>query len=420
MPHVIPSGKSGEVILRGNGLSGVTAVAFGSVPATSFTVVGDSLLRAVYPPTLSPGSYQLVLTGSAAPFNKSVVAVAAQQYSATTLALYTPGSNAVPTRINAMVFDAERQALYVAAKFSPSNSNTLWRYRYVSGVWSAPVVIPVSDARDVALSPDGSRLLVLTSTSIVELDASNPTTAAIRTSAFTLGTLLRFAITNDGNAFVTSSFAGLSGDSYLYSLSAGTFADLGSSTKTPVSNEIGASLVASADGSVVISTQANVPTLPHTIRYDSVTGAVSPAGSLALFPDDQAVALDSRATKIAVLSVSGIGTVIYGGFTNNGTAPPFLGYWPIRPGTPRVLIVNPAGTRAYLLAYDFSLSQAVVQSVDLTFAATGTPLTFAQLGPVTPQAIPSNQAQILRTAVTPDGATLFVAGDAGIAIFPAP
>src|SRR6266699_1154774 len=45
MPHVVASGISGSVVMRGSGFTGTTSISFGATPATSFTVVTDSLIQ---------------------------------------------------------------------------------------------------------------------------------------------------------------------------------------------------------------------------------------------------------------------------------------------------------------------------------------------------------------------------------------
>src|SRR5215472_16910957 len=112
MPHVIAAGMTGSVVLRGNGFTGTTAVSFGTTAAASFNVVSDSMIRATYPASVTPGPQAITLTGSKQAFSGQVVAVGPQAYAATTLTYLS-----APQRIVALVYDAQRQVLYVGADF---------------------------------------------------------------------------------------------------------------------------------------------------------------------------------------------------------------------------------------------------------------------------------------------------------------
>jgi len=424
MPHVIAAGMTGSVVLRGSGFTGTTAVSFGATAAASFTLVSDSMIRATYPASLTPGPQAITLTGSQQAFSGQVVAVGPQAYAAATLTYPS-----MPQRIAALVFDAQRQVLYVGADGWPdSGASQIWIYAYASGAWGSPAVIAAPELVDLSLSPDGSKLYALTATSIEVFDAANPTGSPPATlpAPFTSPTgpsLLHFALTNDGNALVeTGIYGGTTvADTYLYSFASATFSDLGNTTQLQSASDrtIG-NLVASGDGSLVMATQnaANGPS-PAIFSYAAVSGIISPFTG----PRDQfgqpwsqigyvPMAIDTAGDRI-VLTSDNNSWVLDGGAD-------VLGALGVNSVQAWVDIVNPQGTRVYELRADAGLTAAAtLHTFDLTAAPTGLPAAYPEIGAPVTQPIPS-ATQVLRTAITPDGATLFIAGDAGVAVIPAP
>jgi len=420
LPHVVVAGLTDQVLIRGSGLTGTTAVAFGATPAQSFSVVGDSLIKATYPATLSPGALAVHLTGSTKPFSGSVAVVGAEAYPATTLSYPQ-----TPARVIATVFDAERQVLYVAASFASnqvvSNSNNqLWRYTYSGGGWSQPTVIGIPYLHDVALPGDGSKLQVLTDTAVLEYDAANPTTpthtaTASFASAEVPGAtyLSRFAFGNDGTALVGTGWWGSQAatDAYLYDGVTGTYTDLGGAYQFMYSVDgSGTPLVASADGSVVLAAPAFAGS-SGSVVYDPITGLYRPLGDYIVQATDQPPAVDNSGNHV-IFTQYNQSPVLNANSSYNA-----FGYLPgtTAGSTTQVVLVNPQGTRAYVLQSD-----ATLHSIDLTAAPAGSQLSYPEIGAGVAQAIPSTTSPTLRTAVSADGKTLFIAGDAGVAVIPAP
>jgi hypothetical protein len=411
MPHVVVTGTSGQVVIRGSGLTGTTSVSFGATPASSFSVINDSEVHATYPATLTAGSLAVSLNAGAKPFTGAVMAVAPVNYPAATLSF-----PAVPQRILATLYDAQRQVLYVAAAFSPTANNKLWRYAYSGGAWAAPQEIGVPDLRDIALPTDGSQLIALTSYSIVTYDAANPgagptqTLAAPFTSGGAAGTPIMesFAFANDGNALVVTGTAGGqgAGTTYLFAAGAGSFADLGStnelwSDNNPGNDSIVPTMTSSADGSRIIATQSIVNAV---FNYSASTALMAQTIQFAQ-PSGQPAAIDNNADKIVFYD--GNSVLVY---DSNFL---YLGGIPTLTAGTRLTLVNPQGTRLYVLTQDSQL-----WPFDLTAATNAG--AFPQTVAAVPQAIPSTVSPILRAAVTPDGLTLFIVGDAGVAVVPAP
>jgi hypothetical protein len=81
----------------------------------------------------------------------------------------------------------------------------------------------------------------------------------------------------------------------------------------------------------------------------------------------------------------------------------------------RDVIVNPTGSRAFALLTDNTL-----HTYDLTIAPSGSPVTYNDSVAAMSFAIPTVTQPTLRALMTPDGATLFIAGDAGVRVLPPP
>ena len=422
LPRVLVAGSSGEVVLRGSGFTGSTGASFGGTAAKSVAVISDTEIHATYPTTLAPGTLAVSLVGSATPFAANVVVVAPQAYAAATLTYPRQ-----PYRIEKVVFDAARQVLYVAADMTaasiPPADAVLWRYVYGAGAWSAAQEISITDLQDVTLSNDGASLYVATRNNLQVFDATAPSSPigsplAAPSPPGAGFWLKQFALANDGNAVTATegqvSFVPGNGPSeaYLWSPtpSPGVFAALGNNGFLTAYQDGGSpDLVSSADGTLVFATQGGLPTL----QYSPVSGLITPTTIQIVHISDQPAAVDDHATRLAVYA--GTDNRVYdasaGTYTLHGTIPA------TSPTTVRVVIVNPAGTRAFALGSD-----SVLHSYDLTQVASGSNL--PEVGSGTALAIPDSAVPqtftTLRTAVTPDGSTLFVAGAGGVAIAPAP
>lgn len=84
------------------------------------------------------------------------------------------------------------------------------------------------------------------------------------------------------------------------------------------------------------------------------------------------------------------------------------------PGPVRVLAINPQGTRLYALDQDSTL-----HTYDLTAATVNGD--YPEIGSGSSPTVPASTSSItLRLAIAPDGGTLFLAGDTGVAVIPAP
>jgi hypothetical protein len=124
--------------------------------------------------------------------------------------------------------------------------------------------------------------------------------------------------------------------------------------------------------------------------------------SLAQQPDEPAV-MDSSAAK----------RIVYNGTTNAVYDSNYALLGAI-PGAVRVLAINRLGTKVYALNQDNTL-----HTYDLT--ATPTSGNYPEIGTGSVQTVPASSSTIaVRLEVAPDGDTLFLTGDTGVAIIPAP
>jgi hypothetical protein len=349
------------------------------------------------------------LTGASAGFSGSIVALAPQSYAAQTLALPEQ-----PQRIVTTLFDAERSALFVAGSFSQSSNNKLWRYTYSGSTWTAAPEVSIPGLCALTFSNDGSKLLALADYSLLQLDPANPSLATATTIAApfqqssTTGSpyFTGMALANDGYALVSTGILNGTGDvaTYLYSSTAASFIELGA-TLLLYSWPSGGSpaLAASADGSLVLAAQTGVNPTPPVFQYSPETTLMTQTRINSNQLSGQPAVMDSSAAKRVVYDKN-TSSVYDSNFALLGNIP----------GTVRVLTVNRQGTRLYALNQDSTL-----HTYDLAAATVGG--NYPEMGSGNAQTVPASGAGLaVRLAISPDGGTLFLVGDTGVAVIPAP
>jgi hypothetical protein len=409
MPHVVTVGTAGQVVIRSHGLTGVSAVNFGSTPATAVTVVSDTEVRASYPATLSAQTLPVTLSGGSANFSGSIIALAPESYTAQTLTLL-----AQPAQISALLYDAEHHALLVAASFSNSSNNQLWRYTYSGSTWTAATPVSIPNLCAITMSNDGAHLLALTSSSLLLLDPANPdpNTATTIPAPFqasnTTGSpyFTGMVLANDGYALVSTAAVGTTGDTvpFLYSSTDASFIQLPTALGL-YSWPYGGSptLAASADGSLLLAAVTGLSPAQPFWQYSPETTLLTKTPASVNQLGSQPPVMDSTASK----------RLLYDGNTNSVYDSQYALLGKI-PGAVRVLTVNRSGTRAYALNQDNTL-----HTYDLTAATVNG--NFPEVGSASSQTLPNNSgAFAIRLAISPDGQGLFVAGDQGILVIPAP
>lgn len=388
-PQVVAANTAGKVILRGTGFTNATSVSFGSVAATSMTVVSDSEIDASYP-ALPAGSYAVTIDSGSISDTASLVAVSPPAFAAT-IAPY-PATIGGQTPLG-IVYDAQRTALFVLLPGAQPPEGILLRYAFDGGAWGSPTQVSIFGVYQVQLSPDGTHLLALINNgdllSIAELDPvtlaqTNITTIQGNDETPACG----FALANDGNAIVSteSNTAAPFGSGFVF----GTF----SRVVTPMSAGGGCNPVASGNGAVVAMNGADFVTSSETVIQPGPQTEMPAVGD---FAGDTFVSGD------AVQNQSGQA----------------LGYL-----SSSYSVINPAGTRAYGLGADPTTCVPILSTYDLTATPSGSPQPqFPVLG--TPVTLPdspanaclSNPAGYLLT-ISQDGATVFIAGPGGVIVQP--
>lgn len=416
-PRVVAAGTSGNVILRGRGFSAATAVSFGSQNAQSFTVSNASEIHATYP-ALAPGTYPISLNAGAVAFQASLMAVAPPAQTATSLSY--PSSVGV-VGVQALVYDAGRNALLVGVRASQTGSNAILRYAYVGGSWQAPTVMVVPELGDMTLSSDGTELLaavdVMPSQGIA-VQQIDPVTLQTGVSASVPETdatgVDSIVLANDGNAIVANGLnGGTIGDTrpLLYSASVNTLAVFGAGAAASLGFLDFAG--ASGDGSIVLMVQGGLTTDQPVLEYTASTGIVS-ATSLLFSSDVNQFEPGTKPATAPSIDTNGDRIVLTGpgGCEVFDSKLDLLGT--LLDSPPLGVIVRPDGTRAYLLD-----TSGVLHSFDLTanvaggtYPEVGTGITIGTLG--------ESESGRIHMAISPDGGTLYIAGTAGVVIQPSP
>jgi len=421
-PYVATANTAGTVIIRGQGFQQfpVTGVTFGATAATTFTVVSDTEIEASYP-ALAPGSYAVQIQASGNPgaitSQANLVAVNAPAYSAATIA-YPSGTT---PQVNELAYDAQRQALLVA----DTADGKILRYAFNGGTWnSTPVITGLSD---LALATDGQHLLALSQTNLYQLIPDNTLASDVTTPAPTFGiagtVLKNLAVGNDGNAVITTGNPP-STSTGLYVYAACNAINI-NSTCTPAFSQPAsaptldnATAVGSSDGSLIAIMHGDstltspVSVFQYVAASDTFsatsvtlnqysTNPVAPA--LSVFTPANSTTSTTRIVLSGTDANNAAVINVYDGSYN------LLG---TLPATTLAVVVKPDATRAY--TFDSASSQVLSFDLTSTTPASG-PLT--QVGAVTPLGSPGAG---VRMAISPDGGTLFIAGNSQIVVQPAP
>jgi hypothetical protein len=378
MPHVVLTGRTGETLIRGSGLTALPGtVSFNASAATAVNRVDDTLIRANHPLFNTAGTYALdVGIGSnALLLNRSranIVTINPPAYAAASFA--SSGEK------YAALFDDERNALYVA----DVENGEIERYRYDSGTWS-PDALAIANLKDIALMPDGALLLALTTEGFTLI---NPATlSVVDTRAIAPGALPNrtLGVGNDG----LISFARASNTGY----TSGAQYDLILETLTGTSaSSPNRYIRASGDGSVLYfignrSTVYKKDTRTGTYTFDSVLPEPS---TLSVSRDGSRLTID--ATRVVDSSFNPVANLYAGQATLAAS------------------VITAGGTRAYAYSeagslYAFNLNAGIGPDAPLI----GSPI-----------ALPATVGAHPTMAVSLDGRTVFIAGATGVIVQPVP
>lgn len=392
-PYVASAETSAAVVIRGKGFLGFATqgVKFGTVAATSSTVVSDTEIRATYP-ALPAGTYavQLDIPSHLGPITSTAELVVLEPIA------YSAGVLAYPTAapaIRSFLHDAERNSLLVATN---SNGGTILRYSYAGGAWGAPESVPLSELQDLALSIDGAQLLAISKAALTPMDAATlaPGTAVAAPATLPANSFLKnLAVVNDNAALITSGIAG-STTTPVYRFAVGATALIEQTTKLD-----DATPGASGDGSIVMLIQGDpsVTAAPSVVAYTAANNVFGASG-ISLKQTTIAPVLDRAATRIALNGVN----VYDSSFALLGKLP----------GTTLAVVFSPDAKRAY--TYDSSAPALL--TFDTSKSAAGK--AFTQLGSAVP--LVGSPGTGVKMAISPDGGTLFFAGSTQLVIQPTP
>jgi hypothetical protein len=389
-PYVAVAGTSREVVIRGAHLPANPSVSFGGAPASNVIRVSDSEIRATYPATLAVGRHAVQVNG----VNRSRAELAVATVPAYAAERLGYATDLRPKRI---IYDAERQALLVVLASSNSANNEFARFSYASGSWGAVERHTTFNLTDMVLSADGTEWLgsLYSPISVRHYNAGDlsfrgaTADASYPSSAY----FAYLAVANDGYAIMSGRSGSACGTVSRYRPRAPKFIRFASGV-----HACSPFLGASADGSIIIAGN-NID--DGIERYVASTGELS-----ALSPDlglqlTAAPVLDRHANRIVLNKRR-----VYGANFS-------------------LLGELPADTKAVVLSPDGAIAWTYVASGHVRkFDLLATPVggLFLELGSPTPLAASpdANNDQEVVMASTPEAEVLFIAGDDGVVVQPAP
>ena len=401
-PYVATASVGGNVIIRGYGFSGATSVDFNGTPASAFTVVSDTEIRATHP-VLAAGSYAVNVgnAGGPLPTRANLVVTNPPAYAATALARPSTPGNAVN-----LIYDAERGALYLV---DPANSR-IERYSFSAGSWSAADVhgFPGGGADSIALAPDGSQLILTfgnnASVSASSLPFFTGVCCGLSVDLGASAHLNRIAFANDGGGVASAFSPNTTISAVRYDLLNQYISAV--STPAALTNRL---VVASADRNTLIlpTFEPLAPAFAKPVFvYDASSGAVTQTNISSTQTEHASISRNgSRAILVSSELSPSQATTVYsyasGVFTAMGTLPTGL----------TGFVISPDGSTAY--AYFGATTSVRKFDLNTPDGSGG----FVQTGTV---GVASPGTLFNEMTISPDGGTLFLAGNQSVVILPAP
>jgi len=398
-PRVAVANVGGQFILRGIALGGTNNVALrlnGSsttIQASGVTQVSATEVRASYP-ALAGGTYSVILNSGSVAFTGTLAVVPAADINSGSLAF-----GEIPRRISTLLYDAERTRLLVATASQTATSNKLFVFRWLGPMLDRSALI-LPNLRDLAFSADGLRLLAITDSEVLELDADLAVTRRVPAPTIPSGARLqRIAVANDGKAIISTGAEAASPatPAFLYYTVTRTFAAAPLAMLNSSGAEGPAGLVASADGSHIYITQSTSTAQP-ILDYAASTGTLSRSSITFVQMPDQALAVDQSGLRVVPYRTATTPVrVLNGGFNQLG----------ILDVSPVAIALNRQGTRAYVLDNgNMFRNYRLVSGVPNTTSFEEIPTSLITASPAAP-------GTSIKSGVTHDGATVFMAGVRG-------
>ncbi|HEU4646144.1 MAG TPA: hypothetical protein VFS80_11360 [Burkholderiales bacterium] len=400
-PYVANSADAGSVIIRGHGFLGLapatTSVSFGGTPATSVAIDSDTQIRADYP-ALAAGNYAVTvgdgtLTLASRPEARLVV-VAATAYAYQAI----PRIGPLPSHPVNLVYDAERRRVYLHDR----DRNRLECFAYGVAWTAAGSLISAGGGGNtsIAMSPDGT---VILGSGAGVLTHVNPATCAQSgaESPKPPGPLQNaqfghLAFANDGRAVGNATAA--SGVSlYTYDMLGAAFVPL--SSQFDMVNRL---VSAPDNGSRILLPDFTPSVTPTAVfAYAASTGTLAATG--ASTSGARIVSFSRNGARVLMasfLQTSLESTTVYdASLTPLGTLPVGV----------LSAVVSPDG------AYAYALIGNEIRKYDLNILSGG------GFDEVLPRATVTDVAgTIVEMTISPDGGTLFLAGNQNLIVMPAP
>jgi len=369
--HLAPSvgyaNQTNTIVLRGTGLTGITAVdiLIGTQNPTLVEAIDDKSVRVTYP-ALAIGDY-----------NPSVTDRFTNLY-ASTAVLSILAKPTLPNvelartgTVQRVIYDEKRQAIYVLDRLD----NEIERYRYVINQWVMDSLALGIFPFDFTLAKDNSEIVVL-STNLIHVDPVTFTVSDTVTTPIQFG-FQQITAMNDGQALLIQQSA----NPYLYDIKAKSFTQLDSSFRTN-----SPSTIASTDGNrLFIATRDTGSIFRFDANTDLFTRSPQTTG------DAYRIKTDRTGSKL-VMSRSSL--QVYDGNLN------FLG---TLPGFYNGALLSPDGLTAY--AYDTGATSQL-HVIDLTNKNASNVFTLTSTSPLSAP-LGLNDVDITSTS---DGAVLIFAG----------
>jgi hypothetical protein len=410
-PYVATTGVAGNVVIRGHGFSNLdpatTTVQFGAAAPGAATVVSDTEIRVAYPALPAGAHTPAVTDGSVLMPNRpgvQLVVVDAPVFAPATvvrdLGLGFGGA------VASLIYDAERRAVLLADR----GTNKIYRYTFSGGTWSEVglSIAGVTGNLNITLSPDGTKLLQSGSgATMIERDPVSVTdTASVSAASFLggFGSLNMIAFANDGGAIGNVSTAANGITLFRYDLLTQQFSQLSQDA-----DMVNRTIAGAADGDILVMPSFE-PLSPAfykpIVRYDATGNSLSSVVATTGGTEHVSIGLDSNASKV-ILVVSPLSaaqeTRVYdSSFGLLGTLPVDLTAFAISPDGNTAWAYFPAGSR--VRRFNLNAPDGIGG--------------FAEVGTGTVVASPGSFFS--KMVVSPDGGTLFLAGNDRFIVLPAP
>lgn len=390
--------QAGTMYVRGTNFSkagGTVSVTIGSTEIAALVPDSDTQVRVNYP-ALAAGHYPVQIKNVAGLTATDAELVVLSPPTLPYQAIAAPGARA------RLVYDAERETLY-AVNLPDESIET---YTRVGGIWTAGSPYFLPNIRDIALAPNGRKLIVLQKAAVNDISLTSGSFAATQRTVLTDTSCGQFLDTlsmgNAGKAFVIANLGGCSGytpsftyDIRDYSLTQNVYFD------GYLYNGISAG---AADGSKIYAGSNGLSPAPEVKIYNTLNHTVANAPGVNV--NLNAVTVSGNASRVILQNTD----VYNGSMSITGHLPGPLG----------LVLASRDSSRAYVYRDDATGGGPRLDIYDLNGSLTSGAM-YPLLKTVTLADAPNSSAGnyfSIQMAETPDGNTVFVSGESRIVVQP--